>query len=180
MKKFAIASLLALSAMASQAADFVSVDVDNVTGRKGQTNSTAQYIRAGKEIGGIQFGLQGRTAQLDNNGGTLSSVEATAGKNLGGFTPYAGVGHDNGLNGNSPYNYALVGGQFGTKVGPGFALAGVKTRVGSTEHNMTHQTIAYGTYSIPVAKQVALNLNVSRSYQDIKENAVGLGLGFSF
>lgn len=179
MKKF-IAIMAVAASGSAFSADYLSVDVDNVTGRKGQANSTAQYIRAGKEISGIQFGLQSRVANIDNNGGTLSSLELTAGKNIGGFTPYAGVGHDNGLNGNSPFNYGLVGGQYGAKAGPGFALAGVKTRVGSTETNMTHQTVAYGAYSIPVAKQVAVNLNVSRSYQDIKENAVGLGVGISF
>jgi hypothetical protein len=179
MKKIFAILALAISGTAF-AADYLSVDVDNVTGRKGASNSTAQYIRAGKEIGGIQFGLQGRTAQLANNGGTASSLELTAGSNLGGFTPYVGIGHDNGLNGVNPFNYGLVGGQYGTKVGPGFALAGIKTRVGSTESNMTHQTLAYGTYSVPVAKQVSVNLNVSRSYQDIKENAVGLGLGIAF
>lgn len=179
MKKIFAITALALASSAF-AADFASVDVENVTGRKGASNSTAQYIRAGKEISGIQFGLQGRTAQLANNGGTLSSVEVTAGKNISGFTPYVGVGHDNGFNGTNPYNYGLVGGHYGLKAGPGFALAGVKTRVGSTETNMTHQTIAYGTYSIPVAKQVALNVNVSRSYQDIKENAFGFGVGVSF
>ena len=179
MKK--LFAILALGmATSTFAADYVSVDVENVTGRKGASNSTAQYVRAGKEIDGIQYGLQSRVANIDNNGGTLSSLEVTAGKNFSGFTPYVGVGHDNGLNGNSPFNYGLVGGQYGVKAGPGFALAGVKTRVASTEKNMTHQTIAYATYSIPVAKQVAVNLNVSRSYQDIKENAVGVGVGFSF
>ena len=45
---------------------------------------------------------------------------------------------------------------------------------------MTHQTVAFGTYSYPVAKGVAVNLNLSKSYQDIKENTYGLGVGFSF
>jgi len=182
MKK--IFAILALAVTTTAfAADYVSVDVDSVHGRKGQSDSTAQYIRAGKEIGGYQFGLQGRTATLDNNGGMLSSVEATVGKAstyFKGVTPFVGAGHDNGLNGGTSYNYGLVGATYGVQAGPGFALVGVKTRVGSTEAHMTHQTVAFGTYSIPVAKQVALNLNLSRSYQDIKENAVGLGLGFSF
>lgn len=178
---------LAILAMAVSstvfAADYLSVDVDTVKGRDGASDSTAQYIRAGKEIGGIQFGLQGRTATLANNGGMLSSVEVTAGKNsvyFKGFTPFVGVGHDNGFNGGASYNYGLVGATYGMPVGPGYALVGAKTRVGSTEAVDTKQTVAFATYSIPVAKSVAVNLNVSRSYQDIKENAYGLGLGFSF
>ena len=65
-------------------------------------------------------------------------------------------------------------------MGPGFLLTGIKTRVGSTEAVNTKQTVGFATYSIPVAKGVAVNLNASRSGQDIKENAWGLGLGFAF
>ena len=182
MKK--ILAILALAATTSAfAVDYVSVDVDNVLGRDGAGDSTAQYIRAGKEIGGIQFGLQGRTATLKDNSGMLSSVEVTAAKNsinVGGVTPFVGVGHDNGFNGGTPYNYGLVGATYGRPIGPGFLLLGAKTRVGTTAATETKQSVAFTTYSIPVAKGVSLNLNASRSYQDIKENAYGLGLGFSF
>ena len=182
MKK--ILAILALAATTSAfAVDYVSVDVDNVLGRDGAGDSTAQYIRAGKEIGGIQFGLQGRTATMKDNSGMLSSVEVTAAKNsinVAGITPFVGVGHDNGFNGGTPYNYGLVGATYGRPVGPGFLLLGAKTRVGTTAATETKQSVAFTTYSIPVAKGVALNLNASRSYQDIKENAYGLGLGFSF
>jgi hypothetical protein len=179
MKKILAILALALTGTAF-AADYVSVDVDNVLGRDGAQDSTAQYIRAGKEIGGIQYGLQGRTATLKDNSGVLSSVEVTASKSsisIAGITPFVGVGHDNGGAG---YNYGLVGATTGFKAGPGFLLAGVKARVGSTEKDMTQQTIAFATYSIPVANKVSLNLNVSRSYRDIREDAYGLGLGFSF
>jgi len=183
MKKIAIASL-AMLAFAASAANYVSVDVDNVLGRNGSADSTAQYIRAGKEIGGIQYGLQGRTAKFKDGSGSLSSVEVTAAKNslnVKGITPFVGVGHDNGFNGGTGYNYGLVGATYGLPVGPGFLLTGVKTRVGSTEDGArTKQTVGFATYSIPVAKQVSLNLNASRSGQTIKENAFGVGLGFSF
>ena len=182
MKK--ILAILALAATTSAfAVDYVSVDVDNVLGRDGAGDSTAQYIRAGKEIGGIQFGLQGRTATMKDNSGMLSSVEVTAAKNsinVAGITPFVGVGHDNGFNGGTPYNYGLVGATYGRPIGPGFLLLGAKTRVGTTAATETKQSVAFTTYSIPVAKGVSLNLNASRSYQDIKENAYGLGLGFSF
>jgi hypothetical protein len=180
MKKILFATLATLAFSAS-ATNYVSVDVDNVLGRNGAQDSTAQYIRAGKEIGGIQYGLQGRTATLKDNSAILSSVEVTAANNkynVAGVTPFVGVGHDNGGSG---YNYGLVGATYGLKAGPGFLLTGVKTRVGSTEHGTrTKQTVGFATYSIPVAKDVAFNLNVSRSGQTIKENAFGVGLGFSF
>lgn len=183
MKKFFAIMAVAISGSAFSA-DYLSVDVDHVTGRQGQSNSQAQYVRAGKGFGDYQLGLQSRTATLDG-GGMLNSLEATVANNkinLGGITPFVGVGHDNGFNGakNGAYTYGLVGATYGVKAGPGFALLGAKARVGSDETHMTHQAVAFGTYSIPVASQVAVNLNVSRSYKDIKENAVGLGLGFSF
>lgn len=165
------------------AADFVSVDVDHVLARKGGTDSTAQYVRAGKAIGDYQLGLQSRSAR-NMDGVVINSLElTTANKNVSAFgvTPFVGAGHDNGFNGGASYNYGLVGATYGRPVGPGFLLLGAKTRVGSTEDNSrTKQTVSFATYSVPVAKQVAVNLNVSRSAQDIKEKAFGAGVSFAF
>ncbi len=181
MKK--ILAILALATFGSAfAADYVAVDVDHVQGRKGAGDSTAQYVRAGKGFGNYQLGLQSRTATLDN-GGMLNSVEATvANRKIGvaGITPFVGVGYDNGFNGGASYNYGLVGATYGRPVGPGFLLLGAKTRVGSTETTNTKQTVTFATYSVPVAKNVSLNFNASRSAQDIKEEAYGLGLTFGF
>lgn len=181
MRKFAIATLLAIATVSASAADFVSVDVDHVKSNVTNQESNAQYVRAGKTISGINFGLQSRTA-VGNNGGMLNSLEVTAGGKLGPVAPFVGVGYDNGFNGarGASYTYGLVGATAGAKIGPGFALAGVKTRVGTSAAHETKQTVAFGTYSIPVAKNIALNVNASKSYQDIKENAYGVGLGFSF
>ena len=184
MKK--ILAILALAITGSAfAADFVSVDVDAVRGREGAGNSIAQYVRAGKGFGNYQLNLQSRTAKVDG-GGLLNSLEATVANNkvnVMGVTPFVGVGYDNGFNAaaGSSYQYGLVGATYGVKVGPGFALLGVKTRVGSTEDlARTKQTVSFATYSLPVAKNVAVNLNASRSSQDIKENAYGAGLTISF
>jgi hypothetical protein len=181
MKKITIASLFAFLAFSASAADFVSVDVDAVKDNVTGARSTAQYVRAGKEIGGLQFGLQSRTAVL-HDGGMLNSLEITGGKTIGIVSPFVGIGFDNGFNGarGGDYQYGLVGVTTGAKIGPGFALAGIKTRVGSTAAVETKQTVAFGTYSIPLAKKVSLNINASKSYQDIQENAYGLGLSFSF
>ena len=180
MKKIIGATLVALSCAAS-AADYFSVDIDSVNDQVSGARSTAQYIRAGKEVIGIQLGVQGRTA-VAQSGGMLSSLEVTAGKSIMGITPFVGVGFDNGFNGarNADYKYGLVGATTGMKVGPGFALAGVKTRVGTTATVETKQSVVFGTYSIPVVKNVAFNVNASKSYQDIQENAYGFGVGFSF
>ena len=128
--------------------------------------------------------MQSRNAKNKDGSGTFSSVEVTAAKNslnIKGITPFVGIGHDNGFNGGAGYNYGLVGATYGLPVGPGFLLTGVKTRVGFTEDGArTKQTVGFATYSIPVTKSVAFNLNASRSGQDIKENAYGAGLTFAF
>lgn len=184
MKKILAILSLALAGTAF-AADYVSVDVEQVKGRKGGTDSVAQYVRAGKSFGDMQFGLQARTGRFEG-GGLTNSLELTASNskfNLYGITPFVGVGYDNGFNAakGSDYQYGLVGATYGVKVGTGFALVGVKTRVGSTEDGpRTKQTLSFATYSLPVAKNLALNFNVSRSDQTIKEEAVGLGLSVSF
>ena len=180
MKKIVLASLIALSLGAS-ASDFVSVDVDHVRDVTTKQISTAEYVRAGKEIAGLQFGLQERTGIYHNGAGTFTSLETTVGKSIGPVTPYVGYGYDNGVSGKpaSKYDYGLVGANVGVKAGPGFALAGIKTRVNWNDAN-PKQTVAFGTYSVPVTKGVAVNLNLSKSYQTITENAYGLGVSFNF
>lgn len=180
-KKITIAGLIAMSASLASAADYVSIDVDHVKSLQGYGNSQAQYIRAGKEIAGIQFGLQSRTS-VANSGGMFNSLELTGGKTFGAFSPFTGIGHDNGANGakGQAYTYGLVGVTTGKPIGPGFALVGAKTRTFSDEAKRTKQTVVFGTYSIPLTKTVAVNLNASKSYQDIRENAYGVGLSFNF
>ena len=182
MKKIFAILALAMSASAF-AVDFVSVDVDNVKGRNGGPDNTAQYVRAGKGFGNYQVNLQSRTARF-TDGVVVNSLETTVANNkvsVAGITPFVGAGHDNGFNGGQSFNYGLVGATYGRPVGPGFALLGVKTRVGSTEDGArTKQTVSFATYSIPVAKNVAFNLNASRSGQDIKEKAFGAGISVGF
>jgi hypothetical protein len=181
MKKLIAVLALAASTTAG-ASGWASFDVDSVSGRSGAKDSTAQYLRVGKSFGDVNLMVQGRTARFDG-GGLVNSVETTVSTrkvSLGPITPFVGFGYDNGFNGGPDFNYGLVGATVGQPVGPGFAMAGVKTRVGSTQDNMTHQTVAFASYSVPVTKHLGVNFNVSRSSQDIKENAVGLGLGVKF
>lgn len=184
MKKVIAIMALSLSSTAF-ASGYVSLDVDKVNGLKGSKDSIAQYVRAGKSFGDTQIGLQSRTARFEN-GGLANSLELALSNNkvtVAGIKPFVGVGYDNGLNGanKGSFQYGLLGATAGAKVGPGFALVGAKTRVGSTEDGPnTKQTLAFTTYSIPVAKNLAVNLNASRSYQTIKETAYGLGLSVSF
>ena len=179
MKK--IFAILALATGTAFAADYASVDVDHVVSKGGYASSQAQYVRLGKEVAGLQLGVQSRTS-VSENGGMYNSLETTVGKNVAGFTPFVGMGFDNGLNGakNGDFRYTLAGVTTGTGIGPGYLLGGLKTRLTSSEATMTHQTVAFATYSVPVVKGVAINFNASKSYQDIKENAYGLGVGFSF
>lgn len=160
------------------AANFVSVDSEKVTGLRGGSDSQATYLRAGKDVGSMRLGLQSRTAKFDN-GDVVNSLEGTAGIDMGLLQPYVGAGHDFGGNGFGSFNYGLVGVQAGAKVGPGFALAGVKTRITADDAD-PKQTVTYGTYSIPVGKHFSVNLNASRSTQTINERALGLGVSFRY
>ena len=185
MKKFAIAMLTALS-FGAFAADFVSVSVEHVTNRADSSKSTVEYVRAGKEINGLQYGLQSRTARSNDGTGLYSSLEGTVGKNYGvaglTVTPFVGAGRDLSKNGaTEPFTYGLIGTNVGTPVLGGYALAGVKTRAGSTEPgSRTKQTLTYAEYSYPVVKNVFLTAGVTRSTQDIRERAYALGVSFGF
>lgn len=178
LKKTLIATLLSLSAVSSFAASYVSVDAENVSGRNGGMDSKAQYLRAGKEIGGIQWGIQDRTAKF-TNGTVINSMELTAGKSFGFIQPFVGIGHDNGGGKVKHFSYGLVGATAGMQVGPGFMLVGAKTRLIESNGD-PKQTVVFGTYSVPVTKKLALNVNVSQSSQTIQENAAGLGVKVSF
>ena len=184
MKKIFAILALAATSFAAQAADYASVDVETVRAAGTNAKSQAQYVRFGKEIAGVQTGVQSRVSRSDDGTTVFSSLELTAGKNMSvaglNVTPFVGVGHDNGLNGANPFNYGLVGATAGRPVGPGYLLGGVKTRVASSEATMTNQTLAFATYSVPVAKNVSVNLNTSRSYRDIRETAYGLGVAVGF
>ena len=183
MKK--ILAILALGlASTAFAANYVQVEQENVVGRKGADGSNVSYLRAGKDLGDYSIGAQARTARF-NAGGIASSLEGTvSNKNVSAFgiTPFVGVGRDFGGDATKPaYSYGVVGATAGAKVGPGFALAGFKTRAGSTEDGArTKQTVTFASYSVPVAKDTAVNVGVSRSAQDIKEKGVSVGVSFGF
>ena len=179
MKK--ILAILALGlASTAFAANFVQVEQENVTGRKGAGNSDVTYVRAGKDLGNYSLGLQARTARFstDTTSTSLETTVANKKVSVAGITPFVGVGHEfNGTAGG--FNYGLVGATTGAKVGPGFAYTGLKIRVG-VGAGEPKQTVGFVGYSIPVAKDVAFNLGASRSGQDIKEKGVSAGLSFAF
>ena len=182
MKKLLIASALVLASVAASAANFVQIEQENVQARQnGDADSKATYLRAGKDIGDYSLGFQSRTARF-STASIANSLEATvANKNVSvaGITPFVGMGHDFGGTG-AGFNYGLVGATTGVKVGPGFALAGVKTRVMRQNDADPKQTVAFESYAYPVAKNVDFTVGVSRSGQDIKERGVSAGLSFGF
>ena len=185
MKKFAIVAALAIASVTASAADFVSVSVEHVKDRASDAKSTVEYVRAGKEINGLQYGLQSRSARANDGTGLYSSLEGTVGRNYGvaGFnvTPFVGAGRDLTKNGASePYTYGLVGVNAGKPVLGGYALAGLKTRAGSTESSRTKQTLVYAEYAYPVAKNLSVTAGLTRSTQDIKERAYSVGLAVGF
>ena len=109
----------------------------------------------------------------------FNSLELTAGKTVFGINPFVGVGFDNGGAGAKPYEYGLVGANAGVKVGPGFAMAGAKTRVNWDSAN-PKQSVAFVSYDMPVISKVSVGVGVSQSYQDIQDRAVGLTVSVGF
>ena len=181
MKKTLVALCLTLAFGSAKAANFVSFDVDQVKDTRNKAESTAQYFRAGKDMAGLNLGVQVRTAVFDK-GGMLNSVEVTAGKDLiKGVNTYLGVGYDNGFNGkvNGDFTYGLVGLSTGMPLGPAWGFAGAKTRVNWDDNN-PKQTVAFLGVSMPLNKTVSVSASASRSYQDITEKAFGVGLRVAY
>ncbi|NBW34051.1 MAG: hypothetical protein EBR30_03365 [Cytophagia bacterium] len=180
MKKTILALALAAATSTSFAANYVSFDVDQVKDTRNKSENTAQYFRAGKDMGGLNWDLQVRTAVFDS-GGMLNSVEVTAGKNIAGVNAFGGVGYDNGFNGkvNGDFTYGLVGVRAGVPIGPLYTFTGVKTRVNWDDSN-PKQTVAWAGVSMPLTKTVSVSASMSRSLQDIEEKAVGFGLRLSY
>lgn len=178
MKKSLLALSLAIATMSATAANFVSLDVERVKDDSNGVVSHAQYFRAGKDVAGLNLGLQVRTATFEG-GGMLNSVEGTAGKRVGPLNVYGGLGHDNGFNGGRSFQYGLVGASAGMPLGPVYAFGGAKTRLNWDSAN-PKQTVVFAGVSKDVLKNVSVNLNVGKSYQDIKETSYGLGIRVGF
>ena len=87
----------------------------------------------------------------------------------------------NGINGarNGSFQYSVAGATTGMNLGPVYAFTGVKTRV-NWDASAPEQTLLFAGVSMPLAKGLAVNAGISKSYRDIKENAVGVGLRVSF
>lgn len=179
MKKTLLTALIALGFGTAQAAGFISYDLDQVKAdAKGGKDSQAHYVRAGAPVMGLDTMMQLRTASFDG-GGMVHSVELTAAKRLGPISPFVGVGHDLGFNGSKSFQYGLVGVSGGMPIGKLYAFAGAKTRVNWDDNN-PKQTVTFLGVSAPLAKDLSANIGVSKSTQDIKESAWGLGLRKSF
>lgn len=180
MKKTIVSLAIATASFAASAANFVSLDVDRVKDDVTGAVSQAQYLRAGKDMLGLNLGLQVRTAVFDK-GGMLNSLEATAGKQFGMFNVFGGLGHDNGFNGGvgKSFQYGLVGASTGMKLGPVYAFGGAKTRVNWNDAN-PKQTVGFAGVSYPLTKQASLGLSAGKSWGDIKETSYGVGVRLGF
>jgi hypothetical protein len=174
MKKTLLALAVSLGFATAAQANWISYDVDKVKNDGAGSDSTAHYLRGGFKAAGMDNMIQARTAQFDG-GGMVHSIEFTSGKTMGMFTPFVGVGHDLGYNGAKSFNYGLIGASTGMKLGPLYAYAGGKTRLNFNDTN-PKQTVGFLGVSYPLTKAVSVNLGYSKSVQDIKESAVGLGI----
>lgn len=178
MKKTLLALSLATIAATASAANYVSLDVDRVKDDKTGVVSHAQYVRAGVDAYGLNLGLQARTAAF-SSGGMVNSLEGTVGKQVGMFNVFGGLGHDNGFNGGRSFQYGLLGASTGMPLGPVYGFAGVKTRVNWNDSNPA-QTVTFAGVSKNLTKSVSVSAGWSKSFQDIKESAWGVGVRVGF
>lgn len=178
MKKSFLALALVTVLGTANAANFVSLDVDRVKDDKSGVVSHAQYVRAGVDAYGLNLGLQARTAAF-SGGGMVNSLEGTVGKQMGLVNVFGGLGHDNGFNGGRSFQYGLVGASTGMPLGPVYAFAGAKTRVNWNDKNPA-QTVTFAGVSKNLTKNVSVNAGWSKSFQDIKETAWGVGVRVGF
>lgn len=180
MKKLVIASVMTLAAGVASAADFASLEVDSVRDVVTKGHSNAQYLRAGKDVAGLELGLTART-QTWATGGMANSMEATVGKQVSFVNVFGGAGYDNGMNGahGKDFQYGLVGVSTGLKLGPVYGFTGAKTRLNFETHT-PKQTLVFTGVSYPLTKTFSAEVSASRSYQDIKENAVGVALRVNY
>ena len=166
MKKTLLTLSIALGLSSAHAAGFVSYDLDQVKAdAKGGSDSQAHYVRAGAPVMGLDTMMQLRTASF-TGGGMVHSVELTAGKRLGPVSPFIGVGHDLGFNGNKSFQYGLVGVSGGMPIGKLYAFAGAKTRVNWDDHN-PKQTVTFLGVSAPLTKDLSCLLYTSPSPRDL-------------
>lgn len=175
--KKTIIALSLLGSIGAATAGGLSVDLDRVKDDKTGAISHAQYVRADTTLGGMNLGLQVRTATFDK-GGMVNSLELTTSTKMGPVNAFAGVGHDNGFNGKDSFQYGVVGASTGAKLGMVYGFAGLKTRVNWDSSN-PKQTVAFAGVSLPVNKKLSVSAGMSKSYQDIKETAWGVGVRVS-
>lgn len=178
MKKLLLTLALAVSSSAF-AAGFVELALDSSQVEPRSKDYASQTIRAGTTIGDkTTVGFQSKTFVVDA-GGLANVFEGYVGRRFDGipFTPFVGVGHDNGMNGavGKSYNYGVVGATYATKVSA-FNVGGiVKTRV-NWEDNKPQQTVVGAFVGYPINKQFEARLNLGKSFQDMKEQTAGLSL----
>ena len=182
MKKVLIPLLFSLTCGVAQAANFVSTTLVHVNDLKsGAVDQTVQSFRAGKDVGDLTYGLHVRTVRFDG-GGLNNIIETTVTKSfIKGLDTFAGIAYNNGKNGivGKDYMYGIVGASTGTKIGPMSVNAGVLTRVNWEDINPSQVVGSLGV-SYPLTNKTAINLGVSRSWLDIQEKAVAVGLRFNY
>lgn len=175
MKKLFTILALGLSVFAAQAANFASVDVENVEDRVTKAKSTVEYFRFGKNVGGFQLDVQARNSRTAT-GSLGQSLEVGTSTGVGPLFVGAGIGHDFGIR---QYNYGYVLGGLSQKVGPVLATGGVKYRTGFDAANPS-QTLVFAGVGYPLSKDVSVQAGMTRSFVDIKENAYNVGLRFNY
>jgi len=181
IKKLIATSILGIFTNAVTAADYVNLGFSSSKDMNTGKYLDVQYISAGKQINNLQYDLYSRVASAPT-AGMYNNLEGTVGKSFKNVTPFIGVGTTQYVNETGPnnYNYGVVGAKLVKDIGLGTASLGVKTRILNTKVANTDETTVYSSYSMPLTNNTSLALNVSKSYQDLKKEDVGLSVNIKF
>jgi len=183
MKKILTTLALIVSISSASAANFIEFAYDNVHADPSSKDGAAQTIRIGKDVGGVNLGLQAKSRTVEA-GGIKSSVEANVGKefNLSGIVvkPFAGIGHDDGTGKTSTgFEYGLVGIAAGTKINVFNVGASIKQRI-NWDSVAPEQTVVGAFVGYPITKDFETRINLGQSFRDIKEKSIGVALVAKF
>lgn len=166
-----------LSSVSAFASGSASLTYEQVTDRVTKAKTDVQFYRLNNDIGnGLSFNVQARNSRAVNGGALGQSLEGGVTSSVGPVFVGAGAGHDFGVR---QYNYGYAIGGVSVPVGALRANAGLKYTSGFDSRNPT-STLAFAGVSFPVSKTVSLNGGLTRSYKDIKENALNVGVSLKY
>ena len=179
MKKLAIAVAVAATTVSLSAAE-LSTGISYQSPKDG-SSTYAHTLSVGTKMSDFEVGVDSRITRVDSETYDIA-VEASIGKQFGNFTPFVAIVTDHGLKGLSreSYQYGVVGVDAAWPVvGKWNVLAHARTTV-NWDDIAPRQTIATIGTSYALTKTLSVVGTVGRSYHDVQDDRVSLGIRTTF